>query len=716
MEFWYFLFAFIILVYCWRISGRVKRLEKSLLQKTQPTHPAPAPMPELHTDILSTHPLSAQAVQHQESQITRPQTIFSFNISEITTNQWLAIIGSIALLFGIGFFLKYAFDQGWLPPILKVFIGIAVGLLLVVLGEIWKEKFAKNARILTGGGLAIVYASVVGWYQFYGLPQHAAFIILLVCMAGGVALAYRYGSKVLASVSLIGAYLAPLVLNSGHNQQIALFAYLTLVNVGVLCMLFRKFWVELLYVLLAGFGLNFVLWAVTYSSLENTVQSVLFVMGNYMLLVLVANVLFHYHHEHKNVPVESETFLGLWHAILGVGVLAALGVLLQDPYRAYLGLSSLSCGVICFLAYAFVDRLEYKKLNYCVSLVASLFVCAAVWWQFDGFVRDWYLLLLVIIGIAAGFGLKRSEIRTWAWALLVFSTVLVLGESYPEQSQFLLNQKFSLELLCCILFAVISWAYSRMQVLPEERKAISLSQGIGLFLLLIVVSWEGGVNFKIAHYNFGGSLFVSYWWLIYALVVAYCGRRHGRVFTVLPFFLLLLTLIKILGDDYGVHPVFLFNPRFISALLASGGVLLYSRFVRPLEVEKTNGITLAQLSQSVTAGYLWLVVSAEIVHNFASVDSGNARNLLLSIWWMGYAVVLVFVSHAAKNHWLRKGAVVLFGLTILKVFLYDVQALDQGYRIVSFILLGIILLSVSFAFQKNKDRVKSFWEGDTPHN
>lgn len=63
-------------------------------------------------------------------------------------------------------------------------------------------------------------------------------------------------------------------------------------------------------------------------------------------------------------------------------------------------------------------------------------------------------------------------------------------------------------------------------------------------------------------------------------------------------------------------------------------------------------------------------------------------------------------------HIFRKVAAVLFAFTVLKVFLYDVQALELGYRVVSFILLGVILLAVAFAYQKNKDKLHRFWSGD----
>jgi uncharacterized membrane protein len=47
----------------------------------------------------------------------------------------------------------------------------------------------------------------------------------------------------------------------------------------------------------------------------------------------------------------------------------------------------------------------------------------------------------------------------------------------------------------------------------------------------------------------------------------------------------------------------------------------------------------------------------------------------------------------------------LFGMTIVKVFFVDLSELERGYRVVSFIGLGAILLAVSFLYQRYKDQI-----------
>jgi len=50
-------------------------------------------------------------------------------------------------------------------------------------------------------------------------------------------------------------------------------------------------------------------------------------------------------------------------------------------------------------------------------------------------------------------------------------------------------------------------------------------------------------------------------------------------------------------------------------------------------------------------------------------------------------------------------ALLLLGLTIFKVFLFDLSSLEKLYRIISFIVLGAILLAVSFLYQRYRQRM-----------
>jgi uncharacterized membrane protein len=77
-----------------------------------------------------------------------------------------------------------------------------------------------------------------------------------------------------------------------------------------------------------------------------------------------------------------------------------------------------------------------------------------------------------------------------------------------------------------------------------------------------------------------------------------------------------------------------------------------------------------------------------------------AQQLGLSVLWTLYAAGLIMLGLSRRSAALRWQALALFALVVGKVFLYDMSSLDRIYRILSFLVLGVLLLGVSFAYQR----------------
>jgi uncharacterized membrane protein len=77
------------------------------------------------------------------------------------------------------------------------------------------------------------------------------------------------------------------------------------------------------------------------------------------------------------------------------------------------------------------------------------------------------------------------------------------------------------------------------------------------------------------------------------------------------------------------------------------------------------------------------------------------RDFTYSALWMAYGAMLMIIGFLRRSAFVRWQALVLIAATIAKVFVYDVSELDRGYRIVSFIVLGVLLLAISFVYQRD---------------
>ena len=176
-----------------------------------------------------------------------------YSMEFAVASTWLLRLGVVILVMGIGFFLKYSIDQGWLAPSARVALAILVGLGLIVGGSrLLGTLYNLLGHALIGGGIATLYFSVFAAASFYHLiGVLPAFALMgLVTVAAGV-LAVRFDSMLIAVLGLIGGYGTPVMLSGGGPNFVGLFTYMLLLGCGILGISIKKNWHLLNYLGLA---------------------------------------------------------------------------------------------------------------------------------------------------------------------------------------------------------------------------------------------------------------------------------------------------------------------------------------------------------------------------------------------------------------------------------------------------------------------------------
>ncbi|MEP5635471.1 MAG: DUF2339 domain-containing protein, partial [Maribacter dokdonensis] len=82
--------------------------------------------------------------------------------------------------------------------------------------------------------------------------------------------------------------------------------------------------------------------------------------------------------------------------------------------------------------------------------------------------------------------------------------------------------------------------------------------------------------------------------------------------------------------------------------------------------------------------------------------SNQSYKLGLSILWGVYALLLIALGIWKKKKYLRVGAIVLFSITLIKLFFYDNSSLNTIAKTIVFVSLGVLLLIISFLYNKYK--------------
>lgn len=156
---------------------------------------------------------------------------------------WLNRVGAFILLLGIGFFIKYAFDRGFISPTMRVLIGAGIGLLLIAGGEYSIRKGMRQfAAGLLGAGSATLYFSTYAAHTFYELMgTRSTFGCLCAVTALSTIMSVRGNLLGIAILGLVGGLWTPLAVSTGRNEQVALLTYLIILDVGFLtCGLIRR--------------------------------------------------------------------------------------------------------------------------------------------------------------------------------------------------------------------------------------------------------------------------------------------------------------------------------------------------------------------------------------------------------------------------------------------------------------------------------------------
>jgi uncharacterized membrane protein len=205
-------------------------------------------------------------------------------------------------------------------------------------------------------------------------------------------------------------------------------------------------------------------------------------------------------------------------------------------------------------------------------------------------------------------------------------------------------------------------------------------------------------------------------WMVYTLLLVRAGRSTASQAPMYVGVLAALVAAQTVAlSGLFFEPITQFqlvlNVRFAAFVLILSGLWLHIRWLgsRPQ-------LYLPALGQILCALLIFELITVETRDIFdrqialTSAETAwqtlnrlqNLQQLAISSVWLAYALILVSFGFWRRVPGLRIGAILLAGITILKIFVYDLAFLETLYRIFSFIGLGVILLAVSFLYQRYK--------------
>ena len=222
-----------------------------------PAAPAASPLPPAgQTGVRPQFPLPpppaapASAFGYAQPSPAPPERSLESRIG----SQWFNRVGILAMLIGVAWFLKLAFDNHWIGPLGRILIGLLAGAALIAWSERFQRRgFAAFSYSLKAVGSGALYLSLWAAFSLYALlPPGAAFAAMIAVTAFNGFMAWIRDAELLALYAIVGGLSTPLLVSTGSNHEIALFTYLLILDLAVLVLVALRPWSRLLFAAFLG--------------------------------------------------------------------------------------------------------------------------------------------------------------------------------------------------------------------------------------------------------------------------------------------------------------------------------------------------------------------------------------------------------------------------------------------------------------------------------
>jgi hypothetical protein len=701
--------------------------------------PLPTQQPKQHVQQPSPQPRANRTAPPEE------KGFFERNpdLEKFIGERLITFIGIAILVIGIAFFVKYAIDQNWINKIGRTAIGILSGGILIGVAHRLRKSYTTFSSVLAGGGIATLYFTVTYAFQVYQLfSQPAALGILVVITLFTVLLSVGYDRKELAILAIIGGFASPLMVKTGEGNFVVLCVYMLILDIGMLVLAYYKKW-NVITVLSFLFTILFYTVALNKDIHTNQHahdhEAFLFATLFY-LTFFIMNIINNVKDKRK---FESFEILSL---LSNTALYYAAGYFLLHhmEMNSMKGLFTLLVAAFnCVFAFLLFRRQEVdRNLVYFLVGMVITFVSLAgpvqlegnhitLFWAAEAVLLLWFyyksnLTVVKVFSTLLNVALMVSLLYNW---MMVYAL--------PGDTSAFMNKGFITTIGAVISLAVSSILLIRSKeefiggtlTTDDYRKTLSVAGVIILFVGGLLEMTQ-----ILSHTYSLGTMPV--YWAAYTVLFIAAARLVIKPIRLefLAWTLRFATILMLFGavlfphisvvdarDEWlsGAHNAFgpfMMHYVYLAGIFILGFWLLRDYRKNELIVREHHNMFL-WLFSAVTIFLLSAELDHTMVMSYAlnpenpswradAVQANIAHALSLShkvgfpIIWGVCSFAMMIIGMREKNRQLRIISLVLFAGVVVKLILLGIFGESQAGKIIAFVLCGVILLLVSFMYQK----------------
>lgn len=641
-------------------------------------------------------------------------------------------IGILILVLGIGFFVKYAIDKEWISEAGRVSIGLLCGAALLGLAFKMREGYRSFSSVLAGGGIAVFYFTIAfAFHEYQLISVTAAFLIMVLITGFAVLLSILYDRQELAILAVIGGFITPFLVSTGAGNYIILFSYLIILNLGMLALSYFKRWFSIHVLSLFFTIIIFGAWLFNAEEVTQYAKSAfiawLFVTVYYAIFILM-NLIYNVR---KRMEFRSFDYSLL---ILINALYFSAGLYLMNEWKGGKmdGLFTVFVALLNFAqAYYFYFRSgKNQTIVYLLIGLTLSFVSLAAPIQLEGhnITLFWSAEAVLLLWLFFKSGIQTFKLgATIVTLLMCCSLAMDWTNSIANNSeQYVLLfgdlRGFITNVVAGCSFFGLAWLTKKATVEQPYYGVISFRSISVLmrvaFSVVTFLTGYFGISLLLQHAANAAipNAFHQVFTYSFAIGILWAGRKkvlNGEG-------ILNLALLFAVGLYYAGSVVNL-SSLLDGMMYASVyrwvhwlAIFIFIAFlIQTIQIFKqSNAILLTRNIFTVLLVLLiWYMLSIEgkWLYTLFGKDAANRTVLLqqynkagLTVLWGALAAVMIWLGIKHQHKQLRILSFLLFGITLIKLFVSDISEISEGGKIAAFILLGVILLAVSFMYQRLK--------------
>ncbi len=658
--------------------------------------------------------------------------------------RWYAVAGAVVVMIGMCLGLKFAYDQGLMlmfTPSTRCLAVAAFGSLLIAVG--WRRRSSIGdwaATSLLAAGVGSIYCSAWAAYGFYGLVDDvAAFLLLGMVAAGGILISALSGLLAVGVLAIFGGLLAPIVLSTGHAPPWVMASHLLAVmSVGSAVAAWKRGrFAALRSIAWWGVVLLGTSWA-GWIDLWRADPAVAVVFPALFWALIHGGMWLEFRDDagerdevaptdHPAPPwvfeaaarptaraMISSFSTTLWCGWMSVHAASISGFVepwvVSLAYAAACSMMSIPIASTLTLLRD-VPRTDRERLGTSLLVQVGGLIIATVGFGLGGSAQVIAWLGMGVAAVVAGRSIRTTRLDTYGLVLLTIGSLRLMYEAAGtiiaaarpvatapailELAGLRLDEWSMLMLGAGVAWLLAARVTQHARDLARNPHAI-IAAAMGTLALIVAPMVPGSSDLSTA---------------AWAALIALAGLALTPLIGAAACMPLMATgAMVVAGGCWNVACLHHWTERdwafavihpglAVGTVIAAGSAWLAHANARR---GRDQAGTIAAVAAGLLGSLIFLAATTLEVARVSEIvtQDQTSRRAAVSIWWAALSIAILAIGFARRWRWPRYAGLALMGIAAVKALSYDLAGIGQGWRVISVLGVGLMMLAVAVLYGK----------------